>query len=350
MNEISAVKPARDYRLDILRTAAMLMVVAVHVANYYCRAFYDISSASYIGAIVYNIISRVSVPIFFMISGMLLLSRPVDLKKNVKRILNKLVYLAVITAVYFFWDTFYMEKRNINVVGLISTPERTLLWFMYAIIGIYIALPFIRRMVENMTAKEDALFVVLWVVLNGGAHLIEAIFDIELSYSIPILNASYYLGYFVLGYLIGKYKDRILIFIKGIGKKAVLCVVMLLAFIIPILITYFTAKAQNSHYEVFLWYKNIFTMLSSFCIFILIYNIAKNKENRIISLLAANSLEVYFFHGIALDFVMKNLPFVEINAFIGVSIFTVLVFILTLTSVSVIKWLIMLFLKKIKKF
>ena len=57
----------RDYRLDLLRVISMIMVVIIHIANYYCRAFYDIDKISYLGALIFNTISRISVPFFFMV-------------------------------------------------------------------------------------------------------------------------------------------------------------------------------------------------------------------------------------------------------------------------------------------
>ena len=128
----------RNYKLDFLRTISMIMVVIIHIANYYCRAFDDIDKISYIGALIFNTISRISVPFFFMISGATLLSKKNDKSKNKERIIKKIIILIVITIIYFIWDKYYMNK-NINIISLLNKPERKLLWFMYAIIGIYIA-------------------------------------------------------------------------------------------------------------------------------------------------------------------------------------------------------------------
>ena len=57
--------------------------------------------------------------------------------------------------------------NGINIISLLSKPERKLLWFMYAIIGIYISLPFVKCMVDKMGKDEDKLFVILWLIFNG---------------------------------------------------------------------------------------------------------------------------------------------------------------------------------------
>lgn len=121
----------RDNRLDLLRVISMIMVVIIYIANYYCRAFNDIDKISYLGALIFNTISRTSVPFFFMISGATLLNKEYDKQKNKDRIIRKFITLFVITIIYFIWDKYYMCK-GINIISLLSKPERKLLWFMYA--------------------------------------------------------------------------------------------------------------------------------------------------------------------------------------------------------------------------
>ena len=41
-------------------------------------------------------------------------------------------------------------------------PTKRHLWFMYAIIGIYIVLPFVQKMCKNLSKVEENLFMVLW--------------------------------------------------------------------------------------------------------------------------------------------------------------------------------------------
>lgn len=81
----------RNYKLDYLRVIAMIMVVIIHIANYYCRAYSEIERESYIGALIFNAVSRISVPFFFMISGATLLNKKYDKCKNKDRIFKKTI-------------------------------------------------------------------------------------------------------------------------------------------------------------------------------------------------------------------------------------------------------------------
>ena len=91
----------REYAFDALRVIAMIMVVVIHVANVYTRSFSSISSSSYVVSLIFSTFSRVSVPIFFMISGALLLDRKFDTKKYLKRI-KKFILLIIV------WDLVYL--------------------------------------------------------------------------------------------------------------------------------------------------------------------------------------------------------------------------------------------------
>ena len=75
-NQVVEVKPIPDERIDyidFLRVIALFMVVMIHVSAFY---FFGeaVSSKTWMVAHFYDSLSRPAVPIFIMVSGMLLLS------------------------------------------------------------------------------------------------------------------------------------------------------------------------------------------------------------------------------------------------------------------------------------
>ena len=318
----------RNYRLDLLRVIAMIMVIIIHIANYYCRAFDDIDKISYMGALIFNTISRISVPIFFMISGATLLSKEYDKNKNKERIKRKIITLVVITIIYFVWDKYYMNK-DINIISLFSKPERKLLWFMYAIIGIYISLPFIKCMVDKMSKDEDRLFVILWIIFNG----ILKYFNISNTYAIPIINGTYYLGYFIIGYMIMKYSDLI----NKKKNNRLLLMINILSYVLIIIITYFISNYNDKHFTLLLTYSNFLMMMVSLSGFIYLYFNIDDRENIVINKLSCLSFGIYLFHGIILDFIMKLIPYKKINSFIGIPIILIIVIFLSYIFVFILK-------------
>lgn len=318
----------RDYKLDLLRVISMIMVVIIHIANYYCRAFNDIDKISYLGALIFNTISRISVPFFFMISGATLLNKKYDKGKNKERIIKKIITLSVITIIYFIWDKYYMNK-DINIILLLSKPERKLLWFMYAIIGIYIALPFIKCMVDKMRKEEDKLFAILWLIFNGILKYL----NIGNTYLIPIISGTYYLGYFVIGYMIIKYYN----YINKKRNNKLLLVMSIISLVSVIILTYFISIDRDKHFTKLLTYSNFLIMIASLSSFIYLYFNIKDKENIIISKLSNLSFGIYLFHGIILDFIMKLIPYKNIYSYIGIPVILVVVIFITSIIVGMLK-------------
>ncbi|MBO5375559.1 MAG: acyltransferase family protein [Bacilli bacterium] len=318
----------RDYRLDLLRVISMIMVVIIHIANYYCRAFNDIDKISYLGALIFNTISRISVPFFFMISGATLLSKKYDKDKNKERIIKKIITLIVITIIYFIWDKYYMNK-DINIIYLLNKPERKLLWFMYAIIGIYISLPFIKCMVDKMGKDEDKLFVILWLMFNG---ILKGL-NIGNTYLIPIISGTYYLGYFIIGHMIIKYYD----YIRNNKNNKLLLITSIISFIIVVILTYFISINKGKHFTKLLTYSNALIMIASLSSFIYLYFNIKDKKYIIISKLSNLSFGIYLFHAIILDFIMKLIPYQNIYSYIGIPVILFIVVFITSVIVNILK-------------
>ena len=318
----------RNNKLDFLRVMSMIMVIIIHIANYYCRSFSNISKASYLGALIFNTISRISVPIFFMISGATLLSKEYDKDKNRLRIKRKIITLIIITIIYIVWDTYFMNK-SIDIVNLLYKPERKLLWFMYAIIGIYISLPFVKCMIDNMGFREDRLFVVLWISFNGILKYI----GISDYFRIPIIDGTYYLGYFIIGYLIIKYSKEI----EHKKKNWILILITILSFIIVITTTYIITLNNSKHFTGLLTYSNLFIIVSSISSFIFIYFNIKDISNSIISKLSYLSFGIYLIHGILLNLIMYYIPYSNINSFIGIPIILIIILIFSCLIITLIK-------------
>lgn len=329
-----------DYRLNVLRVISMIMVIIIHVANYYCRAFNDINFVSYSFAVVLNTISRISVPIFFMISGSLLLSSSFSYKKNKKRTIRKIIELIVITIIYLVSDYFLRGNVSDNLLELFFRPDRTMLWFMYAIIVIYIALPFLKILVDGMTEKDEKIFIVLWLIFCGISNFSGLFIGAKVSYPIPILG-TFYVGYFIVGYIIYKHID--LIDFKK--YRYYFLGIIILCFVVNIVITLIYSSIEQKFYDNFLTYKSILCIIASVLTFIYIYCILENKPNKIIEFMARDSFEIYLVHGIILDLVMLNTPFKNIFSIVGIPIFTVVIYIFSEAVVYLYKFIFKLFKK-----
>lgn len=324
----------REYRFDIIRFVSTILVVVIHISNYYCRYLKNINSSSFVGATIFNSVARISVPLFFMISGALTLGRDIPYKKLCKKVLHFIFVLAVWSLVYIVFDIRYMEYEftKEQYITLIFNNLKPHLWFMYVIIGLYMISPFARILVVNMTPKQKDAFILLWIVLSGGSKLLRIVlewFQITdfTTYQVPIVQGTYYLGYFMAGYLI--YEK-----IKGGMKvrKWSFVLAFLLSVAVIILGTLYYSINLKKFYAQFLSYQNLPEIIASLSIFILILSsdIKSLKIQKFFISLSPLLFGVYLMHIIPFDILIKTQPVLETNAFIGVPLYSLSVLGITL--------------------
>ncbi|VEI15256.1 Inner membrane protein YiaH [Serratia plymuthica] len=154
-----------------------MMVVMIHATTYYVTNGMAVGEHNWDIANVLNGMSRVSVPLFFMISGYLFFGEKSAGKKHFIRIgccilfysLIALVYIAAFTKIG-FWP---------SLRGMLQKPVFYHLWFFYAIAVIYLLSPLISVKPVSRRYLAGGL-VILAVIANpntgavtvGNAHLL----------------------------------------------------------------------------------------------------------------------------------------------------------------------------------
>ena len=91
----------KKFGISILRIIATFSVIVIHVSGPLVVKYGQISNFDWNIANFYDSISRYSVPMFFMISGALLLNKDYQLKDFLKKRLGK------IALPFLFWSIFY---------------------------------------------------------------------------------------------------------------------------------------------------------------------------------------------------------------------------------------------------
>lgn len=121
----------KDNRIELMRIIAMVLVIVLHVSNRYLLKMTDVNTVDNFFLVFINCITRVSVPLFFMISGIVNISKNYDRKKYFSRIFRMIVILIVWTLVYYFTGNY----KPINLLHSLFSFLRPHLWYMYALIG-----------------------------------------------------------------------------------------------------------------------------------------------------------------------------------------------------------------------
>lgn len=326
----------KDKTLDFLRVMSMFLVIVIHMANCYCRSYIEISSFSYGIACFFNIISRVSVPIFFMISGALLIPKTITKEKYIFRIKRIFIVLLLWTVVYAIFEYFYLGMST-NYINLLVEPQRTHLWFLYAIIALYVALPFIRKLALNLTKNEENLFIGLWLLIAVFKGII-SIFNLSVVYDTPIVSGTYYLGYFLIGHIIYKrVKENRESFKKyNLGLSITFCVTNLIILITTLIVSNKLGDFYNSLFT----YSGALIMISSISIFILLLVNVTNPP-KFILYFAPFSFGVYLVHGIFLEILKNTVMLSNISSLIAIPLFAIILFLVS--------YVVVYFLKKIPK-
>lgn len=320
------MKKTREYAFDILRVISMIMVIIIHIANVYCRSFGMISTKSYLISLIFNTICRVSVPIFFMISGTLLLDREFNKSKYLKRVIKYLILIVVWDIIYLVWEYFYLGITYDKLYMLIIDPYRAHLWFLYTILVLYAIQPLLKLIMNKSNNVVKTILLTIWIILSLASMLN--------PYIAKFFTIFSYIGYFIIGkYLydfIKKYDLR--------KYSLTLIIIMIICYSISIWMNYSLSISLNQFYNLFFAYRTPFIMISSFALYILIIsNYQKDNLNKLFIGLSDLSLGVYLIHGIFLDITVKEFIYSSINSLIGIPIFTIIIFILSTLSIKLIK-------------
>lgn len=316
------MKREKNYNMELLRVIACVMVVCIHVTNYYSRGYGEISNSSYIFSIIINGICRLAVPLFFMISGFLLLPEVLVIKKSIRRAFHTFLVLVLWSGIYYIWNLYY-RKRDYDFALAFEEPVKKHLWFLYAILGMYIALPFLQCMVKKMPDLLMRYFALLWFGFMTLDFVI-ALLNMEVTYEVPLVGSSCYLGYFIMGYIISHTMKKVKIprWICYVGAFSCIAVM--------IFATYMGTIEIGEHYEDFFEYRNVLIAIAASLVF---YDVSKNgtyefreRTKRMLSFLGGHSFTIYLCHVLFLDIVKLELYPRQVSAWIGIPVYTALIF------------------------
>jgi len=317
----------REYSFDVLRVIAMIMVIIIHVSNVYTRSFNFIDTNSYLVSLIFNTISRVSVPIFFMISGALLLDRKFDFKKYKKRVLKILLLIVVWDILYLIWEYFFLGVTYDKLYNLFLEPYRAHLWFLYSIIILYVIQPLLKYILDRINNITKIVLFILWILLSTVS-----MYNVSVANIFSIFSN---IGFFI----VGKYMYDYVKNTKNDKKIVIIMIILLvLSFIESIYLNYTASIKFNMFYNLFFAYRTPFIILSTFIIFKLVYIYCHDKKpNNIIMLGSDLSLGVYLIHGMFLDVTTKYVDYKNVIPIIGIPSFTMYILLLSVISVIVLR-------------
>lgn len=288
--------------LNYLRFGSIMLVILLHsVSNFVADPnFYSLPSYKLL--LVFNEIGRAGVPMFFMISGYLLLrdQRTLDCCPFYRRRLNRiLIPVAIWNAVYCIY---YHKSIAVYFKESIQQGCAYHLWFVYTILGIYLLAPFLKRMVDSCTRKQ------LWWLLTlvSFTGTLRPIFNLVTPFYLylfpPLMEG--YISYFLFGYLFGTMS-------LARNKERFASLLMIVSgFLLGVVGNYLLSSPDqlnlpfNSGYSLnhFLLAGGIF-LLSRTCQWL-----ERPRIRAVGRLLSALTFQIYFVHVLVMDLSAKWVP------------------------------------------
>lgn len=196
----------RKIGYDILRIFACFGVIINHSILIYDQ-YGMIPNWKWIIVNAIFCLCKTAVTIYLLLSAALLLKKEEDYKTwFFKRILRMCLILLVWSVVYI--NTNNGVSGNSLLVTIFSSIEKEAslhLWYLYMFIGICIMLPFLRKMVSQMSKKDWNVFIIIWLVFGGFIPYYNAFtpqYPLLLSPYFSVGFLSGYVAIYIIGYKI----------------------------------------------------------------------------------------------------------------------------------------------------
>ena len=230
--------------LDFIRIIAIFLVVINHTGAFRfpdCPGWFDIA---YWCQMIWNDIVKMAVPMFFMVSGALLLPKEETIAELFKkRILRfALVYILIIVVQYLYCVTLGDGKAGLPTALYFGSSMNAFYasWFLCAYIGILLMLPIIRIIARHMLPEHYVYVLSIqfitccflpMLIFFAGREPAYCFVNQWMPFHSKSATLEFSYGYCVFYLLLGYFAEYHTSFIRKIGLKrlAFAAVTMLLA-------------------------------------------------------------------------------------------------------------------------
>ncbi|SEP95154.1 acyltransferase family protein [Butyrivibrio sp. TB] len=167
---------SKDNSYEVLRVIAILMVLLNHRYPYAVAEIDSPATLNYYIKCVISVIIKCGSPLFFMISGALLLGKSESFKRIfLHRILRILIIMLLCTLLVMIQDKNYSRPDIIFSTGLN--------WYLYSYVAYLFMLPLLRIIAQHITKEQMKIYIYLTTLFYSGYGVL-----IFLRYSCKILD------------------------------------------------------------------------------------------------------------------------------------------------------------------
>ena len=315
--------------LDFLRVIAAFAVVFLHVSSRVVVYYPDVHSMMWWTGNIADAFVRWSVPVFVMISGALVFSSSSDItpiqyyKKRAFRLFPPIIFW---TLVYFSVREYTQSSFNLNsaVESLVDGTPYYHLWYVYMIVGLYLAAPFLRPMVAGVDSGSLRLLI-------AGCFTIAAIESLMGGTSATFLPRFLpFLGYFLAGHYLLSHGSKL-------SNRLLVSVFLVCGGIVAVGTAALFPQLGQRSWDVMYNYLNPVVIIMSLCIFLLF---TKNSNPlwmpaSLVRRIAPITLGIYLVHPLWLMLLSEfRISGFMMHPAVGIPVTTLLAFMLSAASAA----------------
>lgn len=337
--------------LDWLRIFAIIAVVTIHTsAGTVTANLYENPQSYWLSGNLYEALSRVSVPLFVMISGALMLRSEKKIayreffQKRLSKILIPLIGWSIIYYIYkVYMGIFPLSGIEFGKLFL-NSGISVHFWFLYMILGIYLITPLVKLLINHATRRDIEYFLVLWVIASVIFKFVLYFFDIKIR--IELNFVTNYVGYFVLGYYLSHFDIRK-------SWRVLSYFGTIVGLFLTFFLTYVFTVRNDGGLEEF-WYEylspNVWLVsIGIFLFFRYALPSGMNRVPRALAIISRTSFGIYLVHMLVMsvftsrifNFIFDGLhPILSIPVYVAITITISIVMVVILERIPLVKKLV----------
>ena len=285
---------------DFVRVFGSFLVVMAHLSYTAVEKTYIVN--------FYYAFSRIAVPLFFLLSGYLLLRKDEPLGVFFRKRAWKVFFPFIVWSLIYMWDgnqfadfgNSWWDILSRTVMAIVRSPRAGHLWFFYALIGLYLATPVLRLFISRAEDAHLLYFIGVWILAVPVTLYLSLYTRVRIGIEWNFFTG--YIGYFVLGYYLGKrdYSRRQLLLTAGI-------------FLLGVFATFagiHITKQIDPYIDYFERYLSLNVILMAAAGFVLLSRVKIGDGlQKFIEPQSRASLGVYLIHILVLAWMMNHAPF-----------------------------------------
>jgi len=208
MQSTSSRKPQRYADISLMRITAMLAVIFLHTNSAVVdqAAAYSLHEQHIFLMTLLKQLMNWAVPVHFMITGALMLrpDKPLFFGLCMRKYAKRILLALFIFGVPFSLMEMFLEYKALTpgmlghaVFNVIIGQSWDHLWYLYALLGVYLLLPMFKRFTDAAPRSDLRAIIIVLLLFQFGLPLLQTKVYLPIAVEMPIVSTS--VTYLLLG-------------------------------------------------------------------------------------------------------------------------------------------------------